>query len=216
MESHYSVGVSNRFSLFYEDDDNPGDAVELAAKDTREKLSVKEEKKPTVITAGGKSKDNNKDKHQATESQSGSKKTPTSEVTSKGINLVRCVCAAPDPCMTGGQAKGEKTRFSRNNEQDGRRRDGPQSNKDGTVNKTSRFGEQRRNRPPPREKDEVFQSGNVGSRDDKPANFREGRINSRGSGSNRGRGRGAFRGKREFDRRSGSDRRYALVHLRSD
>ena len=106
--------------------------------------------------------------------------------------------------------KAEKIRFSRNNEQDGRRRDGPQMNKDGAVNnKTSRFGEQRRNRPPPRDKDEVFQSGTIGSRDDKPANFREGRVNSRGS--NRGRGRGAFRGKREFDRRSGSDRRYPMV-----
>ena len=107
--------------------------------------------------------------------------------------------------MIGGPVKGEKARFSRNSEQDGRRRDSAQGNKDAPVNKTSRFGEQRRNRPPPHDKDEVFQSGNVGSRDDKPANFREGRINSRGS--NRGRGRGAFRGKREFDRRSGSDRR---------
>lgn len=112
--------------------------------------------------------------------------------------------------VTGGPAKGERTRFSRNNEQDGRRRDGPQMNKDGPVNnKTSRFGEQRRNRPPPRDKDEVFQSGSIGSRDDKPTSFREGRINSRGS--NRGRGRGVFRGKREFDRRSGSDRRYPEV-----
>ena len=86
MESHYSVGVSNRFSLFYEDDDNPGDAVEPAVKDTREK-SVKEEKKPAVITAGGKSKDNNKDKHQpVTESQPGTKKTSPSDVTSKGIS----------------------------------------------------------------------------------------------------------------------------------
>ena len=84
MESHYSVGVSNRFSLFYEDDDNPGDTVETAVKDTREK-SVKEEKKATVITAGGKSKDNNKDKHQPViESQSGTKKT-SSDSTSKGI-----------------------------------------------------------------------------------------------------------------------------------
>jgi len=83
MESHYSVGVSNRFSLFYEDDDNPGDPLEPAAKDIREK-SVKEEKKSTVITAGGKPKDNNKDKHQqATEGQSVTKKT-SSEVTSKG------------------------------------------------------------------------------------------------------------------------------------
>ena len=114
--------------------------------------------------------------------------------------------------MLGGTVKGEKTRFSRNNEQDGRRREGPQTNKDGVANKTSRFGEQRRNRPPPRDKDEVFHSGNVGSRDDKPANFREGRINSRGS--SRGRGRGGFRGKREFDRRSGSDRRYALLSIR--
>ena len=77
MESHYSVGVSNRFSLFYEDDDNPGDPLEPAAKDIREKKS-------TVITAGGKPKDNNKDKHQqATEGQSVTKKT-SSEVTSKG------------------------------------------------------------------------------------------------------------------------------------
>lgn len=87
MESHYSVGVSNRFSLFYEDDDNPGDTVETAVKDTREK-SVKEEKKATVMTAGGKSKDNNKDKHQpATETQSGTKKTSSSDVTPKGIVL---------------------------------------------------------------------------------------------------------------------------------
>lgn len=106
--------------------------------------------------------------------------------------------------------KGEKSRFSRNIEQDSRRRESQQANKDGVVNKTSRFGEQRRNRPPPREKDEIFQSGTVGSRDDKPANFREGRINSRGN--NRGRGRGMFRGKREFDRHSGSDRRYATLH----
>jgi len=56
MESHYSVGVSNRFSLFYEDDDNPGDAVEHAVKDAREK-SLKEEKKAAVIAAGGKPKD---------------------------------------------------------------------------------------------------------------------------------------------------------------
>lgn len=114
--------------------------------------------------------------------------------------------------MTGGLGRGEKARFSRNNEQNGRRRDGPQMNKDGPINnKTARFGEQRRNnRPPPRDKDEVFQSGTVGSRDDKPASFREGRINSRGSNRG-GRGRGAFKGKREFDRRSGSDRRYAMT-----
>ena len=207
MESHYSVGVSNRFSLFYEDDDNPGDPVESAGKDTREKGSIKEEKKATVITAGGKAKDNIKDKHQqVTDNQSGSKKAPTSEVSSKGIRYGRLYISYPmRVAMIGGPAKGEKARFSRNNEQDGRRRDSAQGNKDGPVNKTSRFGEQRRNRPPPREKDEVFQSGTIGSRDDKPANFREGRINSRGS--NRGRGRGVFRGKREFDRRSGSDRR---------
>ena len=85
MESHYSVGVSNRFSLFYEDDDNPGDSVESAAKDTREKALVREERKATVITAGGKAKDNNKDKQQqATENQPGSKKTPTNEISSKG------------------------------------------------------------------------------------------------------------------------------------
>ena len=85
MESHYSVGVSNRFSLFYEDDDNPGDTVEPAAKDTKEK-SIKEEKKPNVITAGGKSKDGNKDKHQqVTEGQSGNKKTSATEVAPKGI-----------------------------------------------------------------------------------------------------------------------------------
>lgn len=86
MDSHYSVGVSNRFSLFYEDDDNPGDSVESAAKDTsREKTAVREERKATVITAGGKTKDN-KDKHQqVTENQSGSKKTPTTESSSKGI-----------------------------------------------------------------------------------------------------------------------------------
>lgn len=113
--------------------------------------------------------------------------------------------------MIGAPTKGEKNRFSRNNEQDGRRREGSQANKDGAINKTSRFGEQRRNRLPSRDKDEVFQSGTVGSRDDKPANFREGRINSRGN--NRGRGRGAFKGKREFDRRSGSDRRYVLIHV---
>lgn len=91
MESHYSVGVSNRFSLFYEDDDNPGDAVEPAVKDTKEKSSVKEEKKPTVITAGGKPKDNNKEKHQpAPESQSVTKKTLNSDIGSKGI-IVMCV-----------------------------------------------------------------------------------------------------------------------------
>ena len=85
MDSHYSVGVSNRFSLFYEDVDNPGDSVESAAKDTsREKTAVREERKATVITAGGKAKDN-KDKHQVTENQSGSKKTPTTESSSKGI-----------------------------------------------------------------------------------------------------------------------------------
>lgn len=88
MESHYSVGVSNRFSLFYEDDDNPGDAVETTAKDTKEKVAVKEEKRPTANAAGGKSKDNNnKDKQQQTDNQSGTKKTPTSEVTSKGIDI---------------------------------------------------------------------------------------------------------------------------------
>ena len=208
MESHYSVGVSNRFSLFYEDDDNPGDAVEPAAKEAREK-SLKEEKKAAVIITGGKSKDNKeKQQQQTTEGQTGTKKISSSDVTSKGsrlyINFLHTY-------MAGGPGKGEKPRFSRNNEQDNRRRDGPQANRDGAVNnKTSRFGEQRRNRPPPRDKDEVFQSGSVGSREDKPTNFREGRINSRGS--SRGRGtRGAFRGKREFDRRSGSDRRCVVI-----
>lgn len=90
MESHYSVGVSNRFSLFYEDDDNPGDTVEPAAKDSKEK-STKEERKPTVITAGGKPKENNKDKHQpGIDGQSGNKKPTTSEVTPKGINEQLC------------------------------------------------------------------------------------------------------------------------------
>lgn len=84
MESHYSVGVSNRFSLFYEDDDNPGDIMDPAAKDTKDK-AVKDEKKPNVITAAGKSKENNKDKHQqVTDGQAGTKKNAGSEVASKG------------------------------------------------------------------------------------------------------------------------------------
>ncbi|XP_065904594.1 SERPINE1 mRNA-binding protein 1-like isoform X2 [Dysidea avara] len=179
MESQYSVGVSNRFSLFYEDDDNPGDVV-VAPKDKKDKL-VKEEKKTT--TAPPKAKDNIKDKPLQDTTQSSNKRQGSQDTGTKG---------------------GERGRFPRG--EDKGRRDG-QNARDGQTQKGGRFGDQRRNRPPPRDrdKDEVFQSNTVGSRDDKPNTFREGRINSRGSGRGRGRG-GAFRGKREFDRRSGSDR----------
>jgi len=80
MESQYSVGVSNRFSLFYEDDDNPGDVV-VAPKDKKDKL-VKEEKKTT--TAPPKTKDNIKEKPLQDTSQSSNKRQTPQETGTKG------------------------------------------------------------------------------------------------------------------------------------
>jgi len=80
MESQYSVGVRNRFSLFYEDDDNPGDVV-VAPKDKKNKL-VMEEKKPTTVPP--KTKDNIKDKPLQDTSQSSNKRPAPQETGTKG------------------------------------------------------------------------------------------------------------------------------------
>ncbi|XP_051157147.1 plasminogen activator inhibitor 1 RNA-binding protein-like isoform X2 [Leptopilina boulardi] len=209
MEATYSITVHNKYSLALDEDEDPLEVLKIreAEKEAKkkEKLSEKENKSKqpeTQKSAGTKTQKSRviKDAQQHTPKIQESKKDQVEK--------------KPSQPRTGGDRNlkfSGESREERNNKRN--REDGERQPRNQMDNRRGPPGEHREQREPrePREPRD-FRGPGDNSRPDF-GERRGGRGGSRGGGMNRGRGgsrggRGGFdnRGKREFDRQSGSDK----------
>ncbi|XP_067139347.1 SERPINE1 mRNA-binding protein 1-like, partial [Centruroides vittatus] len=176
METTYGVGIKNRYELFYDDEEDPLEILRQQQKET-------EKKKVEKVPKNAKTK--------------GTKPVTTTKVT-KDIPTKGKVNSEPALHKTKSTKPGtdRTVRFSNNSQED------------------SKETEERRNR---RNRDDKLFSDIRESRDGENRRGGRGGFSSAGGGGNmrgsrgRGRGRGGnfgfdSRGKREFDRQSGSDK----------
>jgi len=187
MENSYGIGVTNKYSIFLDDDDgaDPFEILESAAKKEKEDKKAKvtgKENKNTSKTAGSKP----------------SSKAPAKEKPQE--KDARPAVSAPSGGRGGGASRG-------------RGGFGESRGRGGGFGAPSELREERNNR---RNWDDRadFREGGAPPRFGQDAEGGAERGRGRGRGFGRGRGRGGvgrgggtdYRGKREFDRQSGSDR----------
>lgn len=214
MENSYGIGVTNRYAMLFNMDDEPGSGAAPAAGVAAAKKQAKPAKKPAATSAAGtlKPANTNQSAHPLSTNNKGTNQEKENKVSqtanNKSDSTGKANAAKNRSGGAGGGPKDSQTQrntLDRNNRDDKGPRDSTgRPNKPNNSQANGETREQRNNR---RNRDNVQQNGVAGNdfnnRDDKQV-----RRGGAGGGGAGGPPRRTYegRGKREFDRQSGSDK----------